>query len=307
MKRVRNVIYNMSLEFGLFSYLPAVMRLPKPLSTLLLKLKAGIRFYRGTYRAYINRENLKAHAISNLITALKTDKAEASRKIYRLMQSEVMAERNGLLLDSYTIKALEDQFTIHNLTFLEKELTKGKGVIFTTIHSGDTLLFMLLLSLNGYNIYGLFDKGVQHKKPLNPLEKFARLKDEKIDGRIGKLYAGRGMLGLFDALRENAIIVWMVDLPAYDTKRRSQVHFLDQDIIISKSFWDVAAKAGCSIVPHITIYDLDNDRHTVHIGSPLDVENNTIQDIYSFFEPHVRAHPESWIGWYVFDQLSADA
>lgn len=307
MKGLRDAIYNMSLGFGLFSYVPTVMRLPKPLSTSLLKLKAGIRFYRGTYRAYINRENLKAHAIRNLHSALKTDKTDAGRKIYRLMQLEVMTERNGFLMDSLTLPALEDQFIIHNLDFLEKELSKGKGVIFTTIHSGDTLLFMLFLSLRGYNIYGLFDRGIQYKKSLNPLEKFAKLKDEKIDGRIGKLYTGRGMLGLFDALKENAIIVWMVDLPAYDTKRRSRVHFLDQDIVISRGFWDVSAKAGSSIVPHINIYDLDNDRHTVHIGHPLTVESNTIQDMYSFFEPYVRAHPESWIGWYVFDQLSADA
>ena len=185
-------------------------------------------------------------------------------------------------------------------------MNKGKGVIFATIHSGDTVLLILFLSLKGYNVYGPFDEGIKYKKSKNPLEKFAKLKDEKITGKIGKLYSGKGMMKLFHVLNKNAIIFWMVDLPAPNVKRKIPVNFLGKTIEVSNSFLDVAAKTGASLLPHINIYDCKNDRHEVYIGSPLNLTKNTIQDLFCFYEPYIRKFPESWFGWYFFDMFKKD-
>lgn len=303
MKKLRIILYNISLELGLFYLMPIAIRLPAPLSKLLLKLKTGTRFLLGNYKAYVNRPGLKKIAIRNLSDTLGIDKRSAAMKLYRLMQLEVFAERNGFLLDTYTVSRLEDRFTIHGLKILENELQKRKGVIFATVHSGDTLLLMLFLSLKGYKIYGLFDREIQYRDAQNPLEKLARLKDEKITGKIGKLYAGKGMMGLFDVLRENGIIVWMVDLPALDTKRKTIVNFLGRNVAVNNSFWEIAAKTGASLLPHINLYDHRDDRHVIHIGPPVDFTKNTIQELFYFYESFIRESPESWIGWYMFDML----
>lgn len=306
MKNIRESFYKAALELGLFYLMPIVVRLPKSLSRQILKLKAAIRFILGSYRAYVDRPGLKDIAISNIFETLKTDKKSAGRILYRLMQLEVFAEKNGFLLDSYTLSDMEACFNIYDLERLDREVKKGRGVIFTTIHSGDTLMLMLYLAMMGYNIYGLFDSNIQQKESKNPLESLAKLKDRKIAGKIGKLYTKKGLTRLFDVLDNNGIIVWMVDLPAPNPKRRTIVDFLDKKISVSNSLMEVAGRTGASILPHITIYDGRQDRHNVFVGNPLSPETGSVQDLFIFFEPYTRSHPDSWFGWYIFDMLKTE-
>lgn len=306
MRSFRDLIYNASLELGLFYLMPVATRLPSPFSKMLLKLKAGTRFFLGSYRAYINRPGLKKAVIKNLMDTLGIDKSIAKKKLYRLMQLEVFAEKHGFLFDRYTESDLENRFVINGLEILDNELRKGKGVIFTTVHSGDNELFILFLSLKRYNIYGLYDGSLQHKESGSPLEKFARLKDHKITGRVGKLYTGKSMRGVFDVLLRNGIILWMVDLPAANIKRKTTVDLIGKKIAVDNSFWATAFKTGASLLPYINIYDCRNDRHIIHIGRPIDFTRNTIQDLFSFYEAYIKESPESWIGWYIFDKLRVD-
>lgn len=307
MRKLRTIIYNVSLNLGLFFLMPLTDRLPAPFSKWLLKLKAFTRFLLGSYRAYINRPDLKNIAIRNLMDTLGIDKKTAKEKLYRLMQLEVFAEKHGFLFDRYTVSDLENRFVIHGLETLDNELRKGKGVVFTTVHSGDNELFILFLSLKGYNIYGLYDGNLQHKKPDNPLEKFAILKDHKITGRVGKLYTGKGMRGIFNMLSRNGIILWMVDLPVTHMKRKAIIDFFGKKIATDNSFWTTASKAGASLLPYINIYDYRNDKHVIHIGRPIDFTRNTIQDLFCFYEAFIEKAPESWIGWYMLDMLAVNS
>lgn len=307
MRKLRNIVYNTSLNLGLFFLMPLAVRLPTPFSKLLLKIKTGTRFLLGSYRAYINRSGLKKIAIRNLVDTLGIDKKTAKEKLYRLMQLEVFAEKHGFLFDRYTVSDLENRLVIHGLENLDNELRKGKGVVFTTVHSGDNELFILFLSLKGYNIYGLYDGNLQHKKPDNPLEKFAILKDLKITGRVGKLYTGKGMRGIFNMLSRNGIILWMVDLPVTSMKRKVIIDFLGRKIATDNSFWTTAAKTGASLLPFMNIYDYRNDRHVIHIGRPIDFTKDTIQYLFCFYEAFVEKCPESWIGWYLLDMLAVDS
>ena len=105
MKSIRESFYKTALELGLFYLMPIVVRLPKSLSRQILKLKAATRFLLGSYRAYVDRPGLKDIAISNIIETLKTDKI-SRRILYRLMQLEVFAEKNGF-----------SRIPIHSLTW----------------------------------------------------------------------------------------------------------------------------------------------------------------------------------------------
>lgn len=307
MKKLRDLIYNISLEFGLFFLMPFIIRLPEPYHRFFLRLKSYLRFSIGSYRAYVDRPDLKRFAIKNIADTLGVDESVARGKLYRLMQLEVFAERNGFLLDVYTASDLENRFTIHGIELLKAELKKGKGVIFATVHSGENDLFMLFLSLKRYNIYGLYDGNIQYKKINNPLEKFAKLKDHKITGKIGKIYTGKGMKKLFDVLKGDNIIVWMVDLPSRNIKRKTTVDFLGKKIAVDNSFWETALKTGASLVPYMNIYDYRKDRHDIYVGAPVDFNKNSIQDLFCFYEAYVKESPESWIGWYIFDMLTVDS
>lgn len=303
LKNLRNQIYKLSLRIGLFFVMPLVIRLPEEVARHILRLKAFIRFKLGSYRAYVDRYGLRDIAVANIGRALNLNSQIAREKIQRLMYLEVISERNGFLLDKYDLSALRRQFIVSGLDILDREIKKQKGIIFVTIHSGDTLLFMLYLSLLGYNIYGLFDGAILKTISSDPLLRFARLKDFKINGKIGKLYTDRGLKGLFDVLKNNGIIVWMIDLPPRSLKRATFVDFLGEEIQVNTSFLSVAVKAGAPIVPFIGIYDFEDDRHEIHIGEPFDPEERRIQEIYSLYEPFVRKNPESWLGWYFFDML----
>ncbi len=303
--KLRERIYISSIYAGLFYFMPVMIKLPNSLARFFLRLKAWFRYTRGTYRSYINRDGLKNIAIKNLAETLGLDEKVVGRKVHQLMQLEVFAEREGFLFDKYTLASIENRFIVKGLEILDQELRKKGGIIFVTIHSGDTVLFMLYLSLRGYNIYGLFDGAILDKnmvkEKVDPLYRFALLKDKKITGRIGKLYTGQVMYRIFDALRENGIIVWMIDLPVQNRKRETVIDFLGSKVRVNNSFWTVAAKSGASIVPFINIFDFDKNKHLAYIGSPIDVSKNIIQDIFYFYEPYIRQYPESWLGWYFFD------
>lgn len=303
MKKLRESRYNFFLGLGLFYFLPVITKLPSPFDIFFLRLRAWLRFSLGRYRAYVNRPDLKEIAIRNLMDTLEIDRKNAKKRLLSLMQLEVFAERNGMFFDTYTVSALEKHFTIHGLEKLNQEQRKGKGIIFVTVHSGDTELFLLFMALKGYNMYGLFDGNIMLKTARNPLEKFAKLKDAKITGRVGKLYAGSSLMGLFDALRNNGIIIWMVDVPAASVKRRSIISFFGARLTINTSFWEVAYRAGASLVPFINIYDHKTDHYETSIGDPVDTMKNNFQDLFVFFETHLKKSPESWAGWYFLDLL----
>jgi lauroyl/myristoyl acyltransferase len=303
--KLRERIYIFSIYAGLFYLMPLMIKLPDSLARFFLRFKAWFRYIRGTYRAYVNRDGLKNIAIRNLSATLGLDEKVSRRKVHQLMQLEVFAEREGFLFDRYTLTSLEQRFIVKGLEVLDLELRNKRGIIFVTIHSGDTVLFMLYLSLRGYNIYGLFDGAILDKnmvkEKVDPLYRFALLKDKKITGRIGKLYTGHGMYRIFDALRENGIIVWMIDLPVQNRKRETVIDFLGSKVRVNNSFWTVAAKSGASILPYINIFDFEKNKHLAYIGSPIDTSRNTLQDIFNFYEPYIRHYPESWLGWYFFD------
>ncbi len=304
--KFREWLYNTSLTVGLFYFLPFVVVLPGPVSTMLIRLKAWLRYYFGTYRAYVNRPKIRDIAIENMMHTLGVDREEASKRIKRLMYLEVMAEADGWLLDKYNISSLEKRFSIQNIDNLNKELLRRKGIIFATIHSGDTVLFMLYLALMGYNIYGLFDRAIEDEGLNSPLIRFARVKDSKITGKIGKLYAGQRITELVGVLKKNGIVVWMIDLPPASPKRSNTVRFLDRNLCINNSFWELTEKTGASLLPHISVFNHKNDIYDVIIGEPVKLSDSNIQRLFDFFEPYVREHPESWIGWYILDWLKCN-
>jgi KDO2-lipid IV(A) lauroyltransferase len=306
MKGLREFLYRAAVAAGLFFVVPLAQRLPRSLSKVLLRLKACTRFSLGTYRAYLDRPRLKEHALGNLRETLGIGAAEADRILLQLMELEVYVERNGFLLDHYTEDELQRSFSVQGLEHLDRALHAGRGVIFATVHSGDTLLFMLHLALKGYPIYGLFDAAIPDARTRDPLKRFAQMKDRKIGATIGRIYAGGRLTELFGVLRGNGIIVWMVDLPALNAKRRAVIDFLGKKVCVGSSFWEVAVKSGAALVPHINLYDHRTDRHIVHIGSPLTPKGRGIQDLFRYYEPFIREHPESWIGWYYFDMLASE-
>lgn len=303
MNNLRNRLYKFSLNAGLFFFIPLTIKMPERLQRLLLRCKAFIRFTFGSYRAYVNRQGLRDIAIKNISQTLKLEDSIARKRIQDLMYLEVIAERNGFLLDNYDLSTLKDQFVVRGLETLDRELEKKKGIIFITIHAGDTVLFVLFLSLLGYDIYGLFDGAIIKGDSSDPLLRLGRLKDSKITGKIGKLYTDKGLWELFNVLKNNGIIGWMIDLPPQSMKRMALVNFLGTEICINKSFLDVALKSGASLVPFIDVYDLKEHKHIVFIGKPFDLQKEGLQEIYAFFEPYVRKNPESWLGWYFFDML----
>lgn len=305
MTKLRKRLYYASLRFGLFYLMPVVNMLPKPFSVFLLKLKLRLRFSIGSYMAYVQRQGLKEIALKNLTDTLGVDEKTAYGKLYSLMQLEIFAERHGFSFDKYSVSDIANDITVLGLENLDNELKKGKGIVFATIHSGDNELFILFLALKGYNIYGLYDGSLQDKKADNPLEEFAQLKDSKISGKVGKLYTGKGFRGVFRVLSENGIILWMVDLPTGNAKRKTLVNFMGKKIGVDNTFWESAYTTGAALLPYINIYDPVHDKHTIHIGAPIDFTKNTIQDIYCFYESHVKNSPESWLGWYIFDLLDA--
>lgn len=302
MDNLRERIYKFFLNAGLFFVVPLAIRLPEGLGRFILKLKAYVRFMIGSYRSYINRKGLRDIAIRNISQTLNLNERMARQKIRKLMYLEVIAERNGFLFDKYDLTSLSRDFDVRGLEILDRELKREKGIIFVTIHSGDTVLFMLFLSLMGYNIYGLFDGAILSSDSTDPLLRFARLKDLKIDGKIGKLYTGRGLKGLFDVLNSKGIIVWMIDISPQNTKRIGFVNFLGKEVCVNTSFLEVAIRSGASIVPFIGFYDHLEDKHKFYIREPFDTRKG-IREIYAFYEPYVRMNPESWLGWYYFDTI----
>lgn len=301
LKKLRNRQYNLSVYISLFFLFPIFIRMPSPALSLFIKVKSYIRYKLGTYRAYIDRRGLKKRTIENISGTLKVDSKTANNIFYQLMYLEVIVERNAFLLDTYRLSDLKKHFLMKGEGNLQGALKKGKGVILPSIHSGDTMLFMLYMSLLGFKIYGFFDGSFLQKENFSPLEKFALLKDQKITTRIGKLYTGSGLKNLYKVLNDNGIIVWMIDLPSQKSKRSGNVSFLGKDIAIDTTFLEISKKTGSALLPCILTYDNKRDIHTIDFKGALEPGEKSVQDLFSLYEPFIIKHPGSWIGWYIFD------
>jgi lauroyl/myristoyl acyltransferase len=300
---LRERIYNGSLEAGLFYLIPFIAKLPDPVAELLITMKARIRFLLGTYRSYINRPGLKKAAIRNLAGTLALSDKEATEAIKKTFHLEVIGERYGYLFDRVSTGMLDKHFTINGIENLHNALKKEKGVLFVTIHAGFFELTGLYFSLMGYKIYGLFDGTIQTNEPANPLDKFAKLKDEKLTGRVKRIFTTEGIHVVFETLREQGIIYWLIDVPSQKTRKIKSADFLGKGIATDKGFWTVARKTGAVILPHISLYDFKTKKNQIYIGTPIDPAVHNIQDTFLFFEPFIQKSPENWMGWYYLEKL----
>lgn len=300
---LRERIYNGLLEAGLFYLIPFINKLPEPVGEFLIKMKARIRFLLGTYRSYINRPGLKKAAIRNLAETLAVSDKEATEAIKKMFHLEVIGEKNGHLFDRFTAENLKKYSTVNGIENLDNAFKKKKGILFVTIHSGFFEVTGLYFSLMGYKIYGLFDGTIQTHEPANPIDKFAKLKDAKLTGRVRKIFTTEGIDVVFETLREQGIIYWLIDVPSQKTRKVKSATFLGKEIATDTGFWTVARKTGAVILPHISLYDFDTKKNQIYIGKPIDPAVNNIQDTFLFFEPFIQKSPENWMGWYYLEKL----
>ncbi len=303
-RKIRLYQYNATLHVSLFAILPLILKMPVTLQKVFLSIRSYLRYRIGSYQAYINRADLKKSTVRNIMNTLGLEQDIAEKIFRNLMHLEVMIERNSLLLDRFTPEDLSRMIKLEGIGILLEASRKKRGIILPSIHSGDSMIFMLLLHYLGYNIHGLFDSSFIKKKRLSPSERFALLKDRKITSKIGKLYAGSaGLKKVISVLKGGGVVVWMVDLPPGQTKRARTVNFLNCDVSVGTTFWEAARISGASIVPYTMAYNASCDTFTVRFLREFLPTRDSIEDLFSEFETFIINNPDSWIGWYIFDLL----
>lgn len=187
--------------------------------------------------------------------------------------------------------------TFEGLEHADRELKKGRGVVFLSAHFGNWELLNASLALRGYPVNAVV-------RPLdNPYmdDYIERLRTGFGGSVIGKKNAVRRML---DVLSRNGILGILLDQRA---SRRDgiEVDFFGLPARTSKGLAAIVMKTGSAVIPVFIRRD-GGLRHRVTLRPPLDITSTgnregdireNTQRFTSAIEDFIRPYPSEWF-WF---------
>lgn len=191
--------------------------------------------------------------------------------------------------------------SIRNARHLDEALSRGKGVLLMTAHTGNWELAGARLIEAGYPIAPLYTP----QRNQNGLEDFLRLRRIETAGMEIIPSEGFGLRDAFRALKEGRILTFLVDLDA--RKEGILIPFLGMDASTATGIVRLHRKFGAPVVPAVAVREPDGMRHTIHIyevlsdlrdedGSPFGVDMvKSLQMCNNIVSNWIRGFPEQWL------------
>ena len=173
---------------------------------------------------------------------------------------------------------------------IDQALSKGKGVLLVSMHTGNYEIIPAILASNNYKVNSIL------KADDNPIFKFLE---------PSRSYGGVKLINILkddmykeslNALKNNEIVCLMLDTGASEG-RHVEIDFLGKKVIVASGWLTLAKRAECEVVP--LFCRRENGKIIIQIDKPLQITRSTeeenMQGIKSYFEALIKQYPDQWL------------
>lgn len=236
-----------------------------------------------------NRKEIKRIVISNL--------QNHCRNVLEFIKYPQLNQENMTKLVSF-----------EGVELLDKELSKGKGVILFTSHFGAKQLLQAGLGLRDYKINQIYYH-MNHNELTFIQKNVSQRQRQKIEGKIpAKFIPANGFLrSAYKCLMRNEILIIAADgigLPEHMNKGYSLFPFLGEKVLFPPNTVSLAKRTGASIVPAFVIRE--GTKHKIIFEPAIEVNSKSIESTFQEFigivERYIRKYPSHWEFWEEFEE-----
>ncbi len=197
-----------------------------------------------------------------------------------------------------TRKKISKQISEANVTGLDdlkEALSKGKGVILTSIHLGCFQPFFALLNIQDLPVTMIYQR---QENPYS--DKFFIRQRERFGTSLEHVPKDAGMAEYQRILGKNRTLVVLVD---QFFSSGTNVSFFGKETLLAKGPAVLHQRTGAPIFYSVCYFedgcfhiDFREIKLPVTIGSEIDEEsiNQIMKKVVSEYEPFIREHPEEW-------------
>jgi KDO2-lipid IV(A) lauroyltransferase len=211
-----------------------------------------------------------------------------------------MFQNTGMsLIEVLRFPRIDDDYVkkyirIEGIEWIQRGLSKGKGVILLTAHFGNWEMCALCSAIRGYSL-----------KVIVKTQKFRRLNNllnhyRKIRG-CEVVSKGMGIRQVIKSLRSNEIVGILAD--QHGGSRGVQVELFGRRVSTPVGPVFFALKTGCEVLPAFIIRE-NGAHHRIIVGEPLDLEWSgdtqtdfvtNLRKFHRILESYVLRFPEQWL------------
>jgi len=227
------------------------------------------------------RENLRNHA-RNMLEFMKYPQLSCREKIER-----------HLLCERFEV--------------LDRELSRGRGVILITGHFGAKQFLQVGLGGLGYRVNQIHYHAEGGELSAIQKRVSQRMRKKVEEGIPARFISADGFLrAAFECLRDNEILIIAGDgagVRSLMTKGYVPYRFLGKRMLFPSNVAAMAKKTGASLVPAFVVRR--GVRHAIVIEDAIRTEDRSVEEIYGDFvkilERYVRRYPHLWEFWEEFE------
>lgn len=198
--------------------------------------------------------------------------------------------------------------SFEGVELLDRELTKGRGVILATSHFGAKQLLQAALGFRTYKVNQI--NYHMSSEELTFIQKHVSQRQrKKIEEKIPANFipANSFLRSAYNCLKNNEILIIAADgigLPEHMDKGYSTFSFLGKKVLFPSKTVSLAERTGASIVPVFVIRE--GIKHKIVFEPVIEINSKSIEDSFNEFvkllEKYIRRYPHLWEFWEEFEE-----
>jgi KDO2-lipid IV(A) lauroyltransferase len=206
-------------------------------------------------------------------------------------------------------KNISKYLSIQGLEYLDKELSKGRGVILATAHFGAKQFLQVGLGLMGYKVnqihYHMTDDELTFVQK-RVSQRYRKKIEDKLP--VNFISSTSFLRPALTCLKNNEILVVAADgigIRKHMIKGYLPVPFLGGKALFPLNIASFARKTGSSILPIFVVREF-RSKHKIFIEPRLKVQSehgeDTITEFAKRLEKYIYKHPHLWEFWEEFEE-----
>lgn len=271
------------------------------LAVAFLPLRAAHRIARAVgQQRYAMTTRRRFEQLREAVTArlgLGTDAADALVRI--ILERSALERLEGGVFRLKSRTQIDHLVEIRGIHELNRALENGHGCILYSGHFCGRWSAIAKFGLLGYNPVFV------RQRPPASLGRVSLWFQDRFDRHFSKKFNCRFLWlgGVADQaaahLRQNGVLVTLVDISAY-TSRRVDVDFLNRSEAFPAGPANLAHVTAAPLIGFSIHYSDENARYVCELGPAhmaMDDARATMQQTATWIDRAIRAHPEDWAGW----------
>jgi Kdo2-lipid IVA lauroyltransferase/acyltransferase len=244
---------------------------------------------------YVGSTRSKRNYIDAISIALNINDRKKAAKI---LESFWINHQKGFielfLSQKYSKENIDKIINFKGIDNIDNALEKGKGVVLTVPHFGNERFIHIGLALKGYPVSVITSKFTQTSKIIRDIKLNAFL---KLHG-VG--FPDDSPKWMYDSMYKNRIL--QITPPANEGPKGLKIHFLNHDLLVSKTPARLALKTGAVLIPAFAFRNRD-DTHTIVFEKEIQIKNTgdkskdiekITSDFLNVFNAYIKQYPEQF-------------